>query len=87
MKIKSTPIARAMAARLGIDLNQVKGTGIDGRILIQDIKNFKKPIETTSNVKSEVSAQAIKKTFISNEPYSQPISALRKAIAKNMTNS
>ncbi|VEU75774.1 pyruvate dehydrogenase E2 component (dihydrolipoamide acetyltransferase) [Mycoplasmopsis maculosa] len=94
MKIKSTPIARAMASRLGIDITQVKGSGLDGRILVEDIKNFKnqssnsvKTQETQSINQPSQQTQAPVKSFVSGEAYSKPVTPLRKAIAKNMTNS
>lgn len=94
MKIKSTPIARAMASRLGIDITQIKGSGLDGRILVEDIKNFKnqssisvKTQETQSINQPSQQTQAPVKSFVLGEPYSKPVTPLRKAIAKNMTNS
>lgn len=94
MKIKSTPIARAMASRLGIDITQIKGSGLDGRILVEDIKNFKnqssisvKTQETQSINQPSQQMQAPVKSFVLGEPYSKPVTPLRKAIAKNMTNS
>lgn len=85
MNIKSTPIARAMAARMGIDISQVKGTGIDGRILIEDIKNFKAAPSPVATTTAQVSAPSVQP--ISNEAHSEPVSSIRKAIAKAMTNS
>ncbi|WAM05821.1 E3 binding domain-containing protein [Mycoplasmopsis cynos] len=39
-KILSTPLARALAAKLGINIEQVTGTGPQGRILKADILAF-----------------------------------------------
>ncbi|WP_041594047.1 2-oxo acid dehydrogenase subunit E2 [Mycoplasma crocodyli] len=99
MKIKSTPIARALAAKLGVDIEQVKGSGIDGRILLEDVQNFKnnptstpvqnQKIEASANVEAAKSAPTVapsKPVFIT-EPHSEPIAPIRKAIAKAMTNS
>lgn len=36
-KTPASPLARRMARQLGVDLNAVKGTGADGRVLIDDI--------------------------------------------------
>lgn len=81
MSIKSTPIARAMAAKMGIDINLVKGTGIDGRILIEDIKNYQ-PNQAATSAPSQVAAPVV-----NNEAHSEAITPIRKAIAKAMTNS
>src|SRR5690606_2081474 len=40
-RIKASPLAKKMAADKGIDLKSVKGTGEGGRIVKQDIDNYK----------------------------------------------
>lgn len=87
MTVKSTPIARALAAKMGINIEEVKGSGIGGRILMDDIKNFK--VAPAAAVSQPAQAPAapttpIKPTF---EAHSEPVSPMRKAIAKAMTNS
>ncbi|MBW0599396.1 dihydrolipoamide acetyltransferase [Mycoplasma anatis] len=87
MTVKSTPIARALAAKMGIKIEDVKGTGIGGRILVEDIKNFKAtPVVAPSQASTTQAAPIapIKPTF---EAHSEPVSPMRKAIAKAMTNS
>ena len=39
-KALATPVARAMAADMGIDINSIDGTGPGGRVIKNDIKNF-----------------------------------------------
>lgn len=87
MTVKSTPIARALAAKMGINIEEVKGSGIGGRILMDDIKNFKTaPAAAVSQPAQAPAAPTtpIKQTF---EAHSEPVSPMRKAIAKAMTNS
>lgn len=87
MTVKSTPIARALAAKMGINIEEVKGSGIGGRILMDDIKNFKTaPAAAVSQSAQTPAAPTtpIKPTF---EAHSEPVSPMRKAIAKAMTNS
>ena len=38
--VKASPVARKLAAQLGIDLSQVKGTGPNGRITKEDVQGF-----------------------------------------------
>jgi len=38
--VKASPVAKKLAAKLGIDLSQVKGTGPNGRIVRDDVENF-----------------------------------------------
>ncbi|NQZ66235.1 MAG: 2-oxo acid dehydrogenase subunit E2 [Mycoplasmatales bacterium] len=40
-KVLSTPVARALAAKNNLDIKQIIGTGPRGRILKQDVMNFK----------------------------------------------
>lgn len=96
MNIKSTPIARAFASRNNVDITKVVGSGFDGRILLEDVKNYKsKPPklqtkETTTTpiqtIQQQQPPQPQKPVFIS-QPHSQPLAPIRKAIAKAMTNS
>jgi pyruvate/2-oxoglutarate dehydrogenase complex dihydrolipoamide acyltransferase (E2) component len=38
-EIKATPAAKRLAQRLGVDLSQVKGTGIGGHITVTDVRS------------------------------------------------
>ncbi|MCU0308152.1 MAG: 2-oxo acid dehydrogenase subunit E2 [Thermoleophilia bacterium] len=37
-RVKASPLARSMAARLGIDIGRVRGTGPDGRVVRADVE-------------------------------------------------
>jgi len=74
-KVLATPLARAMAKDLNIDINQLIGTGPAGRVSKEDIENYKP---------AKQQAVAIDLT---NEVTYEPLSQIRKAIAKNMINS
>ena len=77
-KALATPIARAIAKDLDIDINEVRGTGPSGRVTKTDIENYK-PATKGASKKQEVS----KTDDVTYEPLSQ----IRKAISKNMINS
>ncbi|MBN1253026.1 MAG: 2-oxo acid dehydrogenase subunit E2 [Bacteroidales bacterium] len=77
-KIISTPVARAMAKNFGIDINLVKGNGPAGRVMKEDILNFSKQ-KTKSSIKQE-SAKDETNQLVEIEPLTQ----IRKTIAKNM---
>ncbi|WGI36840.1 2-oxo acid dehydrogenase subunit E2 [Mesomycoplasma lagogenitalium] len=86
-KIVSTPLARALAAKMGIDINLVKGTGPFGRILKDDVLSFK-PEASQSSVKKESSETVQKvKPVASLEAKREKITPIRKAIARAMINS
>lgn len=82
-KILATPVARALAKELGIDINMVVGTGPGGRVIKTDIqthqaKNQEKHAPMQMSFSSGVIGEAI--TY-------EPLSQIRKAIARNMINS
>lgn len=81
-KVRATPVSRAMAKDLGIDINDVKGTGPAGRVTKDDILNFSKRSskETTSATKS---VPKVEGNLVEVEPLTQ----IRKTIAKNMIQS
>lgn len=82
-KILATPVARALAKELGIDINMVVGTGPAGRVTKTDIqthqaKNQEKPAPMPMSFSPGVIGETI--TY-------EPLSQIRKAIARNMINS
>lgn len=77
-KALSTPVARAMAKELGIDINEVKGTGPSGRVTKADIENHR-PVKKASAAQTAL----IETDDVTYEPLTQ----IRKTIAKNMINS
>ncbi len=83
-KALATPLARAMARDLGIDINQVIGTGPAGRVSKEDIQNYGQ--KNKAAVKTEPSyakTLALPEELVTYEPLTQ----IRKAIAKNMVHS
>jgi pyruvate dehydrogenase E2 component (dihydrolipoamide acetyltransferase) len=89
-KALATPVARAMAKQMGIDINQILGSGPSGRVKKEDILNFK---STGLDIKPE--SDIIKKSFTPDESLKQtagdvtykPLTQIRKTIAKNMLQS
>jgi pyruvate dehydrogenase E2 component (dihydrolipoamide acetyltransferase) len=86
----ASPLARSMAAEMGIDLRMVRGTGPGGRITKKDIESFqaKAPekviAKTSSVVPIPPAASSIK--FI-HETRSLPLPKLRAVIGRRMTES
>ncbi|MEA2327599.1 MAG: hypothetical protein QOE68_2558 [Thermoanaerobaculia bacterium] len=79
---RSSPLARKMARELGVSIEQVQGSGPGGRIVADDIKNFKP------------SAAAPQKTKAPSLPPLQqletkeiPLTAMRRTIAKRLAES
>jgi len=84
LKVQATPLARAMARDMNIDINTVIGTGPSGRVTKEDLKNYK-PSKSPKEViqKTETSTLPLSKDAVTYEPLSQ----IRKTIAKNMLHS
>jgi len=78
-KILATPVSRALAKDMGIDINDVQGTGPAGRVMKDDILNYSKI--STKPATATATHDAIEaKSLVEIEPLSQ----IRKTIAKNM---
>src|SRR5258708_1723262 len=78
LPVKAAPSVRHMARSLGIDLEQVHGTGPQGRVLIDDLKQHVQP------------APAVKRAVAENKPdYGKPgtrikMQGVRRKIAEHM---
>lgn len=77
-KALATPVARAMAREMGIDINQVPGSGPSGRVKSEDIIHFKDRLQNAGTVKAAAPALPTEDvTYL-------PLTQIRKAIARNM---
>jgi pyruvate dehydrogenase E2 component (dihydrolipoamide acetyltransferase) len=79
-KSLATPVARAMAKEMGVDINEVVGNGPGGRVMKDDIKKHKQTqsYSTPQTVKSESHSDLIE---------IEKMTQIRKTIAKNMIKS
>lgn len=80
-KVLATPVSRAMARDMGIDINDVKGTGPAGRVMKEDILSYSKSRSKRVTATTEPSEDV--KDAVTIEPLTQ----IRKTIAKNMLQS
>ena len=81
-KVLATPVARAMAREMNIDINLVTGTGPAGRIMKSDILNFH-AAAPASKITADQALRPVSGELIEITPMSQ----IRKSIAKNMLRS
>ena len=77
---KSSPLARKMAKDLGVSLDNVQGSGPQGRIVASDVKNAS--ASTPARGATSMAAPAMKL-----ESKSIPLSAMRRTIAKRLAES
>jgi pyruvate dehydrogenase E2 component (dihydrolipoamide acetyltransferase) len=81
-KALATPVARAMAKEMGIDINLVRGTGPAQRVMKNDILNYSK-----QDSKPIVSKPLASDNLLEDRLEIEPLSQIRKTIAKNMIQS
>lgn len=81
-KALATPVARAMAKDMGIDINLVKGTGPAQRVMKEDIQNHAK-----QDSKTPIPQLSSTKNLLEDRLEIEPLSQIRKTIAKNMIQS
>jgi pyruvate dehydrogenase E2 component (dihydrolipoamide acetyltransferase) len=78
-RVRATPVARRVAAELGVDLTSVKGTGPDGRVTEADVRAAAK----SKAVPQKLAAPAVK----SGESARIRLSGMRKIIAERLAES
>ena len=86
-RVKASPVARRVAAELGIDLSSVKGTGPDGRVTETDIRAAAKSVAVgvdRGGPKPETKAVPAVKA---GESARIQLSAMRKIIAQRLVES
>jgi len=84
-KALATPVARAMAKDLGVDINKVTGTGPGGRVMKEDLRKY------YDNIREGKAPSAPPVVITGESPAVRvevvPLTQIRKAIAKNMMRS
>lgn len=87
-RIMASPMAKALAARKGIDLSQVVGSGADGVIRAVDVEAT--PVAATPVAAAPVAAAPVAAPLVVSPDGSFteiPLTNMRKAIAKRLTSS
>ncbi|MGE5342937.1 MAG: dihydrolipoamide acetyltransferase family protein [Candidatus Omnitrophota bacterium] len=87
-KVMASPVARAMAKEWGVDIERVKGTGPAGRIMKADIEHYyeKSRCEQTPPP-PKAAAEAPRAQPAPDRITYEPLSQIRKTIARNMLRS
>lgn len=82
-KVLATPVARAMAREMNIDINLVTGTGPAGRVMKSDIQNY----HASSAASAAPGTVAPSRTATAELIEVVPMTQIRKSIARNMLRS
>ena len=87
--VPAGPATRHLARELGVDLTQVRGTGRAGRVTQEDVKGFVRQLATgpapAAPVAGGVQAPALPRFEDFGPVERQPLSGLRKIIARNLS--
>ncbi|HWH71579.1 MAG TPA: pyruvate dehydrogenase complex dihydrolipoamide acetyltransferase, partial [Candidatus Sulfotelmatobacter sp.] len=84
-RIKASPLAKKLAQEKGIDLNQVQGTGDNGRITKFDIDNFKPSAAPAAQPQAQPAGATAQPIVQGQEGYTDNnVSQMRKVIAKRL---
>ena len=83
-RIKASPLAKKLAQEKGIDLQQVQGSGDNGRIVKSDIDNFKPSSATTPTAQPQTAAAAQPMVSGQEGHTDITVSQMRKVIAKRL---
>jgi len=90
-KVLATPVARALAKDLGVDINKIKGTGPNGRVMKEDIYNAsRKETDNEPEEKAKLTDKAVSailQTAPGEKVERVPLTRIRKTISEKMTQS
>ena len=85
-RVKASPVARRVAAELGVDLASVKGTGPDGRVTETDVRGAAKSKTVEAGV-SPAGKQPTRLPLQAGESARIQLSGMRKIIAQRLVES
>jgi len=87
-RIKASPLARKLAAEQGLDLRHIQGSGDHGRIVRRDLQNVStKPATMDAPPAPDLSAWLNRPAGQGESFTDQPLSQMRKTIARRLTES
>jgi len=83
----AAPVVRALAKELGVDINKVKGTGPEGRVLEKDIRQAMEVKDKPAEVKPIEAPKKVRKYDLYGYVDRIPLRGVRRSIAKAMVKS
>ena len=86
-KIFASPLAKKIAKEKGISLDQIKGSGDNGRIIRKDVENFVPTASTTTASASSAKSAPVAPQITPGVDTETPNSSMRNAIAKSLSHS
>lgn len=74
-RVRSAPVARRAAAKLGVAISEIRGTGPRGRVTLKDVEQAAEALPWTGNA------------AVADGRRYEPVSPTRRAVARRMTDS
>lgn len=85
-KVLATPVARKLAKDLNVNISEVKGTGPNGRVMKEDIKNWKdSSSKSLVEVKKDRVVPKLDTSSIDGDIERIPLTRIRQTIAEQMS--
>lgn len=90
-RIKASPLAKKIAAEKGINLQEIEGTGDNGRIVKKDVENYAQ--QQKQQITQTIEQQSVQKTATAQNLVTQGaytdtlVSQMRKTIARRLSES
>ncbi|MGN7758359.1 2-oxo acid dehydrogenase subunit E2 [Chryseobacterium sp. 22532] len=86
-RVAISPLAKKMAQDKGVDINNVHGSGENGRIVKKDIENYQPSQAQAQPAASAPAAAQVALSFVQGEDTETPNSQVRNIIAKRLAES
>ena len=86
-RVKASPVARRLAAELGVDLSSAKGTGPDGRVTETDVRAAAKAVAAVGDRGRVKAPQVPAPSIKTGESARINLSGMRKIIAQRLVES
>lgn len=84
-RLKASPLAKKIASEKGIDLNKLKGSGDEGRIVKKDVETF---VAAPATATTKTAAPVVLPVVSGKESFEEiAVSQMRKTIAKRLAES
>ena len=88
VRLKASPLAKALAKDKGINISEVKGSGENGRIVKIDIDNFVPAVPKPVVVPAKVTTTPASTVVLGEESFEDiPLNQMRKTIARRLSES
>ncbi|HJW38980.1 MAG TPA: pyruvate dehydrogenase complex dihydrolipoamide acetyltransferase [Candidatus Udaeobacter sp.] len=86
-RVRASPVARRIAAELGVDLSSVKGTGPEGRVTETDVRAAAKSVAVVADRRPAKSEPKVAPSIKAGESARIQLSGMRKIIAQRLVES